>query len=91
MLVKLAFVMQKLKKYQKIFLSWSTKMGGGRQFLDFMGGHSCYEGGHRALGGSPQSPPPSGKTLLVDVWFMKPVFKEILNNLYVFKAATYVE
>ena len=23
--------------------------------------------------------------------FLKPVFKEILNNLYVFKAATYVE
>ena len=28
-------------------------MGGGGQFLDFMGGHSCYEGGHRAYGGSP--------------------------------------
>ena len=23
--------------------------------------------------------------------FLKPVFKEVLNNLYVFKAATYVE
>ena len=31
---------------------------GGRQFLDFMGGHSCYEGGHRAHGGSPSPPTP---------------------------------
>ena len=54
MLVKLAFVMQRLKKYLKKFLSWSTKIGeGGGQFLDFMGEHSCYEGGHRAHGGSP--------------------------------------
>ena len=37
MLVKLALVMQGLKKYLKKFLSGSTKMGGG-QFLDFMGG-----------------------------------------------------
>ena len=28
---------------------------------------------------------------LPDVRFLKPVFKEILNTLYVFKAATYVE
>ena len=28
---------------------------------------------------------------LAVVRFMKPVFKEILNNLYVLKAATYVE
>ena len=28
-------------------------MGGGGQFFDFMGGHSCYEGGHRAHGGPP--------------------------------------
>ena len=28
---------------------------------------------------------------LVDLRFLKPVFKGILNNLYVFKAATYVE
>ena len=33
--------------------------GGGLQFLDFIGGHSCYEGGHRAHGGPPQL----GKTL----------------------------
>ena len=28
---------------------------------------------------------------LADVRFLKPAFKETLNNLYVFKAATYVE
>ena len=28
---------------------------------------------------------------LADLRFLKPVFKEILNTLYVFKAATYVE
>ena len=33
---------------------------GGGQFLDFMGGHSCYEGGHGAHGGPP-SPPHWGK------------------------------
>ena len=27
-------------------------MGGG-QFLDFMEGHNCYKGGHRAHGGPP--------------------------------------
>ena len=31
-------------------------MGGGAIQLDFMGGHSCYEGGLRAHGG-PTSPP----------------------------------
>ena len=34
-----------------------NKDGGGGQFLDFMGGHSCYEGGHRAHGGIPPVPP----------------------------------
>ena len=47
---------------EKIFVM--IDKDGGRQFLDFMGGHNCYEGGHRAHGGSPQSPPPPlGKTL----------------------------
>ena len=56
MLVKLAFVMQRLKKYQKIFVM-INKDGGGGTILRFYGGHSCYEGGHRAHGGS-LSPPP---------------------------------
>ena len=54
MLVKLAFVMQRLKKYLKKFFVMINKDGGG-QFLDFMGGH-------RAHGGSPS--PPLGKTLV---------------------------
>ena len=30
--------------------------GGGDNFKILLGEHSCYEGGHRAHGGSPQSP-----------------------------------
>ena len=61
MLVKLAFVMQRLKKYRKKIFVMINKDGGGR-FFDFMGGHSCYEGGNRAHG-VPTSPPPLRKTL----------------------------
>ena len=50
MLVKLAFFMQRLKNYLKKFLSRSTKMGEDN-FSILLGGHSCYEGGHRAHGG----------------------------------------
>ena len=38
-----------------------NKDGGGDNF-GFYGGHSCYEGGHRAHGGIPPVPP-LGKTL----------------------------
>ena len=34
---------------------------GGGTIIRFYGGHSCYEGGHRAHGGPPVRPP--GKTL----------------------------
>ena len=54
MLVKLAFVMQRLKKYLKNFCHDQQRWGGG-QFFDFMGGHSCYEGDIELLG-VPQSP-----------------------------------
>ena len=37
--------------------------------LRFYGGHSCYEGGHRAHGRSPS--PPLGKTLLEDVQYVR--------------------
>ena len=50
MLAKLAFVMQRLKK----FFVTINKDGGG-QFLDFMGGDSCYEGDIELMG-VPQSP-----------------------------------
>ena len=55
MLVKLAFVMQKLKKYLKIFFM-INKDGGGGQFLDFMRGTQSSWGG----------PPQLGKTLQAD-------------------------
>ena len=48
MLVKLAFVMQRLIKKisKKIFFMINKDRG-----------HSCYEGGHRAHGGPPVPPP----------------------------------
>ena len=55
MLAKLAFVLQRLKRYEKNFVMINKDWGGG-QFLDFMGGH-------RAHGGSPV--PPLGKTLAI--------------------------
>ena len=64
-------------------------MGGGRQFLDFIGGHSCYEGGHRAHGVPPV--PPLGKTLpgmavfgrsaVVSLAFKKQFYKELQTPL----------
>ena len=57
----------------------------GGQFLDFMGGHSCYEGGYRAHGIPPV--PPLGKTLpgmavfgrsaVVSPAFKKQFYKEL--------------
>ena len=66
MLVKLASVMQRFKKYLNNFCHDQTKIGGGGQFFNFTGGgHSCYEGGHGAHGGPPVPPPPLGKTLIL--------------------------
>ena len=59
MLVKLAFFMQKLKKYLKKSFCHDQQRWGGGALLDYMGRHSCYEGGHRAHGGLP----PLGKTV----------------------------
>ena len=57
MLVKLAFVVQRLKRYQEKNCHDKQRWGGGGgEILDFIGGHSCYEGGHRAHGG-PSTPP----------------------------------
>ena len=53
MLVKLAFVMQRLKKYLKKICHDQQGWGGERQFLDFMEGHNCYKGGRRAHWGPP--------------------------------------
>ena len=45
--------------------------GGGGQFLDFMGGHSCYEGDIELMGVPPV--PPLGETLIVytDIFHIK--------------------
>ena len=43
MMVKLDFVMQRLKKISNKIFVIINKDGGG-PLLDFMGGHSCYEG-----------------------------------------------
>ena len=51
MLVKLAFVMQRLKKYLKKIFVMINKDGGGRQFFNFIGGNI-------ELMGGPTSPPP---------------------------------
>ena len=73
----------KIEKYLKIFCHDQQKWGGGGgQFLDFIAGHSCYEGGYRAHGG-----PPLGKTLpgmavfgrsaVVSPAFKKQFYKEL--------------
>ena len=54
MLVKLAFVMQRLKKYLNNFCHDQQRWG---EIFQFCGGHSCYEGGHVAHGGPPVPPP----------------------------------
>ena len=80
MLAKLAFVMQRLKKYLK-----NLVRGRGRQFLDFMGAHSCYEGDIELMGVLPV--PPLGKILpgiavfgrsaVVSPAFKKQFYKEL--------------
>ena len=66
MLVKSAFVMQRLKKIsEKIFVMINKDRGG--TIFQFYGGHSCYEGGHRAHGGPPIPPTRENP----GVWFGK--------------------
>ena len=60
MLVKLAFVMQRLKKYLKKIVM-INKDGGG-QFFDFMGDTVVMRGDIELMGVPPV--PPLGKTLL---------------------------
>ena len=62
MLVKLAFVMQRFKKYLKNFCHDQQRWERGTIFR-FYGGQSCYEGDIELMGGVPQCPP-LGKTLL---------------------------
>ena len=53
MLVKLAFAMQRLKKYLRKSCHDQQRWGG--QCFDFVGGHNCYEE-DRAHGGPPSPP-----------------------------------
>ena len=57
MLVKLAFVTQRLKKYLKNFCHDQQKWGGG-QSLNFMEGDTAVMRGNIELMWVPQSPPP---------------------------------
>ena len=77
-LVKFAFVMQRLKKYLKEFCRDQQRWGGGH-FLHFMGGHSCYEGGHRAHGGPP-SPPAGENPGVYGIVKYKTLERNILNT-----------
>ena len=67
MLVKLAFVMQRLKKYLKTFLSRSTKMGGDTAVM---------RGDIELMGGIP----PLGKTLGSYVTYLNPAYMAIGIN-----------
>ena len=57
--------MQRLKKYLTNFCHDQQRWGGG-QFLEFMGGHSCYEGGIELMG-TPPVPPTRGTLDLIMV------------------------
>ena len=46
----------KIEKISEKFFVMINKDGGRGQFLDFMGGHSCYEGGIELMGGPPSPP-----------------------------------
>ena len=82
MLAKLAFVMQRLKKYLKHFCQDQQRWGEGGQFLDFMGDTAVMRGDIELMG-----VPPLGKTLLgmavlgrsavVSPAFMKQFCKEL--------------
>ena len=82
MLVKLAFVMQRLKKYLKNFCH-DRQRWGGDNFWILWGGDSCYKGGHIAHGGFP-SPPPTrenpGKIFTQSIFLQKMKVLICVNN-----------
>ena len=57
MLVKLAFVMQRLKKYLKKIFVMINKDGGTTIFGLYGGNRAVMRGDIELMGGSPQSPP----------------------------------
>ena len=60
MLVKLAFVMQRLKKYLKKIFVMIDKDGGGGQFLDLMGDTAVMRGDIELMGSPPTRENPGG-------------------------------
>ena len=46
----------KIEKIFENFFVMTNKNGGGGQFLDFIGGHSCYEGDIELMAVPPVSP-----------------------------------
>ena len=50
-----------------------NKDGGGGQFLDFVGRHSCYEGDIELIGGSPSHPTRENPAthLFERIWYMR--------------------
>ena len=64
MLLKLAFAMQRLKKYLKKNVVMINKDGEGNDFWILWGGHSCYDEGHRAHGGPLHQGKPCSEALL---------------------------
>ena len=80
MLVKLAFVMQRLKKYLKKFLSLSTKMGGDNFWI--LWGDTAVMRGDIELMGDPPSPPTRENP---DIWCLsKDVLLPVVVCSYVF-------
>ena len=67
MLVKLAFVIERLKNIFKKFLPWSTKMGGGGQFLGFKEDTAVIRADIELMGGPSQSAT-VGKILLTSFY-----------------------
>ena len=65
MLVKLAFVMQRLKKYLKKIFVMIDKDGGGDNFWILWGDTAVMRGGIELMGGPPQSPPHQGKPWII--------------------------
>ena len=60
-----------------------NKGGGGGDFKILWGGHSCYEGGHRAHGGIPPVIPPLGKTLLCVFSFFQYYHQRLISTTVV--------
>ena len=78
MLVKLAFVMQRLKKYLKRNLSGSTKIGGA--IFRFYGGTAVMRGDIELMEGIPQSPTRENPAPMVKPFQFKHIWPRWANT-----------